>query len=122
MPHNHRGLPLRRYQVWTVLHHFDCRAADGRPRRRGFSIACIPNLCEIVLSLIEDLPCQGNVVRNIPPKSLAAEPYTFHLNHLPRGPDNVPCRAARRSAITLQKIGKSLKKERVSGVHTVHTW
>ena len=26
MQHNHRGLPTRRYQVWTVLHNFDCRA------------------------------------------------------------------------------------------------
>jgi len=23
MQHNHRGLPTRRYQVWTVLHNFD---------------------------------------------------------------------------------------------------
>src|SRR4029453_9942866 len=28
MQHNHRGLPTRRYQVWTVLHNFDCRASD----------------------------------------------------------------------------------------------
>src|SRR5262250_1818048 len=37
MQHNHRGLPLRRYQVWTVLHNFDCRAADGTtPASRFF--------------------------------------------------------------------------------------
>ena len=29
MHHNHRGLPRRRYRVWTVLHNFDCRAKDG---------------------------------------------------------------------------------------------
>jgi hypothetical protein len=27
--HHQRGLPQRRYKVWTVLHNFDCRAADG---------------------------------------------------------------------------------------------
>ena len=27
--HNQRGLPKQRYKVWTVLHNFDCRAADG---------------------------------------------------------------------------------------------
>ena len=37
MQHNHRGLPLHRYQVWTVLHNFDCRAADGTtPASRFF--------------------------------------------------------------------------------------
>jgi hypothetical protein len=36
MHHNHRGLPKRRYQVWTVLHNFDCRATDGTARRLGF--------------------------------------------------------------------------------------
>ena len=35
MQHNHRGT-TRRYQVWTVLHNFDCRAADGTTRRCGF--------------------------------------------------------------------------------------
>jgi len=56
MQHNHRGLPKRRYQVWTVLHNFDCRAPDGttpasRFFRRGFS-----DLFESVLSQIDDLP------------------------------------------------------------------
>jgi hypothetical protein len=27
--HTQRGLPTRRDKVWTVLHNFDCRAADG---------------------------------------------------------------------------------------------
>jgi Family of unknown function (DUF6399)/IclR helix-turn-helix domain len=29
MHHNHRGLPRRRYKVWTILPNFDCRAVDG---------------------------------------------------------------------------------------------
>ena len=28
MQHNHRGLPKRRYKVWTVLHNFDGHASD----------------------------------------------------------------------------------------------
>src|SRR4029453_16375329 len=35
MQHNHRGLPKRRAKVWTVLHHFACRAADGTTQRLG---------------------------------------------------------------------------------------
>ena len=35
--HNQRGLPKQRYKVWTVLHNFDCRAADGTtPAARFF--------------------------------------------------------------------------------------
>ena len=56
MHHNQRGLPKQRYKVWTVLHNFDCRAADGtvpasRFFRRGF-----PDLFETVLAQINDLP------------------------------------------------------------------
>jgi hypothetical protein len=29
MQHNHRGLPTRRYQVWTVLHNFDRLSGRG---------------------------------------------------------------------------------------------
>src|SRR5262249_58503184 len=29
MHHHHRGLPKRRYKVWTVLHNLDCRSPDG---------------------------------------------------------------------------------------------
>lgn len=29
MHQHHRGLPRRRYKVWTILHNFDGRAADG---------------------------------------------------------------------------------------------
>ncbi len=56
MQHNHRGLPKRRYRVWTVLHNFDCRASDGTtPASRFFRRAC-PDLFESVLSQIDDLP------------------------------------------------------------------
>ena len=56
MQHNHRGLPLRRYQVWTVLHNFDCRAADGTTPASRFFRRSFPDLCESVLSRIEELP------------------------------------------------------------------
>jgi hypothetical protein len=37
MHHHHRGLPRRRYKVWTILHNFDCRALDGTtPASRFF--------------------------------------------------------------------------------------
>jgi hypothetical protein len=54
--HNHRGLPMRRYQVWTGLPNFDCRAAEGttpasRCVRRSF-----PDLFESVLSQLDALP------------------------------------------------------------------
>jgi DNA-binding transcriptional ArsR family regulator len=49
MQHNHRGLPMRRYQVWTVLHNFDCRAADGTtPASRVFRRS-FPDLFDSVL-------------------------------------------------------------------------
>jgi Family of unknown function (DUF6399)/IclR helix-turn-helix domain len=54
--HNQRGLPQRRYKVWTVLHNFDCRAVDGTtPASRFFSRA-FPDLFETVFSHIEVLP------------------------------------------------------------------
>ena len=54
--HNQRGLPTRRAKVWTVLHNFDCRAADGTtPASRVFRQA-FPDLFETVLSQVEDLP------------------------------------------------------------------
>jgi hypothetical protein len=56
MQHNHRGLPMRRYQVWTVLHNLDGRAADGTaPASRFFRRSC-PDLFESVLSQINELP------------------------------------------------------------------
>ena len=56
MQHNHRGLPLRRYQVWTVLHNFDCRAADGTTPALRFFRRSFPDLFESVLSQIDALP------------------------------------------------------------------
>jgi hypothetical protein len=56
MPHNQRGLPKRRSKVWTVLHHFDCRAADGTTPAVRFFRRSFPDLFETVLSNIDDLP------------------------------------------------------------------
>src|SRR5262245_48982648 len=56
MQHNHRGLPLRRYQVWTVLHNFDCRAADGTTPASRFFRRPFPDLFESVLTQIDELP------------------------------------------------------------------
>jgi uncharacterized protein DUF6399/IclR-like helix-turn-helix domain-containing protein len=56
MQHNHRGLPTRRYQVWTALHNFDCRAADGTTPAARFFRRSFPDLFESVLSQIDELP------------------------------------------------------------------
>ncbi|MHC4157065.1 MAG: DUF6399 domain-containing protein [Planctomycetota bacterium] len=56
MQHNHRGLPMHRYQVWTVLHNFDCRAADGTTPASRFFRRSFPDLFENVLSQIDELP------------------------------------------------------------------
>jgi uncharacterized protein DUF6399/IclR-like helix-turn-helix domain-containing protein len=56
MQHNHRGVPMRRYQVWTALHNFDCRASDGTTPAARFFRRAFPDLFESVLSQIEDLP------------------------------------------------------------------
>jgi Family of unknown function (DUF6399)/IclR helix-turn-helix domain len=56
MQHNHRGLPTRRYQVWTALHNFDCRAADGTTPAARFFRRAFPDLFESVLSQIDALP------------------------------------------------------------------
>src|SRR5712692_10505675 len=50
MHHNHRGLPKRRYKVWTVLHNFDCRAADGTTPASRFFRRGFPDLFETVLA------------------------------------------------------------------------
>ena len=47
MQHNHRGLPMRRYQVWTVLHNFDGRAADGTTPASRFFRRSFPDLLHI---------------------------------------------------------------------------
>jgi hypothetical protein len=56
MPHNHRGLPKRRYKVWTVLHHFDCRASDGTTPASRFFRRGFPDLFETLVSNVDDLP------------------------------------------------------------------
>ena len=56
MQHNHRGLPTRRYPVWTALHNFDCRAADGTTPASRFFRRSFPDLFESVLSQIDALP------------------------------------------------------------------
>jgi Family of unknown function (DUF6399) len=56
MHHNHRGLPKQRSRVWTVLHNFDCRAADGTTPASRFFRRTFPDLFETVLSQIETLP------------------------------------------------------------------
>jgi hypothetical protein len=56
MQHNHRGLPTRRYQVWTVLHNFDCRASDRTIPAARFFRREFPDLFESVLSQIDALP------------------------------------------------------------------
>jgi hypothetical protein len=54
--HNQRGVPKRRYKVWTVLHNFDCRAPDGTTPAARFFRRKFPDLFETVLSHINDLP------------------------------------------------------------------
>jgi hypothetical protein len=56
MQHNQRGLPMRRSQVWTVLHTFECRAADGTTPASRFFRRSFPDLLESVLSPIDTLP------------------------------------------------------------------
>jgi Family of unknown function (DUF6399)/IclR helix-turn-helix domain len=56
MQHNHRGLPTRRYPVWTALHNFDCRATDGPTPASRFFRRSFPDLFESVLSQIDELP------------------------------------------------------------------
>jgi hypothetical protein len=54
--HNQRGLPKRRYKGWTILHNFDCRAADGTTPASRFFRRSFPDLFETVLSNINDVP------------------------------------------------------------------
>ena len=56
MQHNQRGLPKQRYKVWTILHNFDSRAADGTTPAARFFRRTFPDLFETVLSHIEVLP------------------------------------------------------------------
>jgi len=56
MHHNQRGLPKRRYKVWTIIHNYDCRAVDGTTPASRFFRQTFPDLFETVLSHIEALP------------------------------------------------------------------
>jgi hypothetical protein len=56
MQHNHRGLPTRRYQVWTALHNFDGRATDGTTPASRFFRRSFPDLFESILSQVDELP------------------------------------------------------------------
>jgi len=56
MQHNHRGLPKGRSKVWTVVHNFDCRAADGTTPASRFFRRDFPDLFETVLFHLEELP------------------------------------------------------------------
>ena len=56
MHHNQRGLPKQRSKVWTVLHTFDCRAADGTTPAARFFGRAFPDLFETMLAHIEVLP------------------------------------------------------------------
>jgi hypothetical protein len=53
---NQRGLPTRRSKVWTVVHNFDCRASDGTTPASRFFRREFPDLCETVVSTVDDLP------------------------------------------------------------------
>jgi hypothetical protein len=56
MQHNHRGVPTRRYPVWTALHNCDGRAADGTTPASRFFRREFPDLFESVLAQINALP------------------------------------------------------------------
>ncbi len=56
MQHNHRGLPTRRYRVWTVLHNFDGRAKAGTTPASRFFRRPFPDWFESVLSQMDELP------------------------------------------------------------------
>jgi hypothetical protein len=56
MHHNPRGLPKQRYKVWTILHNFACRAAEGTTPASRFFRRPFPDLFETVFSRIETLP------------------------------------------------------------------
>ncbi len=56
MHHQQRGLPKRRYKVWTVLHTFDRRASDGTTPAARFFRRSFPDLFETVLANVGALP------------------------------------------------------------------
>jgi hypothetical protein len=56
MHHHHRGLPKRRYRVWSAIYNFDCRASDGSTPASRFFRREFPDLFETVLAQIDELP------------------------------------------------------------------
>jgi hypothetical protein len=56
MHHKHRGLPKRRYRVWSAIYNFDCQASDGSTPASRFFRQEFPSLFEAVLSQIDELP------------------------------------------------------------------
>jgi Family of unknown function (DUF6399)/IclR helix-turn-helix domain len=56
MHHNHRGLPPQRPKVWTALHNFDGRAANGTTPAARFFGRGFPDLFETVLPHMAALP------------------------------------------------------------------
>jgi hypothetical protein len=56
MHHNQRGLPQKRYKVWTVLHNFDCHALDGTTPAMRFFGRGFPDLFETILPSMAALP------------------------------------------------------------------
>jgi hypothetical protein len=56
MQHNHRGLPKRRYKVWSALYNFDGHASDGSTPASRFFRCEFPDLFENVLAQIDALP------------------------------------------------------------------
>jgi hypothetical protein len=56
MPHQHRGVPKRRYKGWTVLHNCDGHAADGTTPAARFFGRSFPDLFETVFAHIGALP------------------------------------------------------------------
>jgi hypothetical protein len=56
MHHNHRGLPKRRYRVWSALPNFDCRASNGSTPASRFFQREFPCLFEAVGSQMDGLP------------------------------------------------------------------
>jgi hypothetical protein len=56
MQRQQRGLPARRSKVWTALHNFDMRAADGTTPAARFFQRVFPDLFETVFSHLGELP------------------------------------------------------------------
>jgi len=54
--HHQRGLPKRRYKVWTIVHNFDGRAAEGTTPASRFFRRAFPDLFATVFSRIEVVP------------------------------------------------------------------